>query len=214
MVSITLPDNRMLSFSGPVSGADVASAIGAGLAKAAIAARVNDEVWDLERPIEHDARVALITLRDDDDTVYDLLRHDCAHVLAEAVQELYPETQVTIGPNVEDGFYYDFSRDEPFTPEDLVKIEARMMEIVARDEPVKREIWGRSEAVQFFQDKGEHYKAEIIHGLPKEETVTLYRQGEFVDLCRGPHLPSTGKLGTSFKLMKVAGAYWRGDSSQ
>jgi threonyl-tRNA synthetase len=212
VVAITLPDDSVRTFDGPVSGADIAADIGPGLARAAIAARVDGDVWDLRRPIDRDARVALVTLKDDDETVYDLLRHDAAHVMAEAVQELYADTQVTIGPNIQDGFFYDFACSDPFTPEDLERIEARMKEIVIRDEPVEREVWDRDEAVQFFEQKGEHYKAEIIHNLPPDEIVTLYRQGDFIDLCRGPHLPSTGRLGTAFKLMKVAGAYWRGDS--
>ena len=212
MVSITLPDDSVRSYDGPVSGADIAADIGPGLARAAIAARVDGEIWDLKRPIPQDARVALVTRKDDDETVYDLLRHDAAHVMAEAVQELYPGTQVTIGPNIQDGFFYDFARPEPFTPEDLERIEARMREIIARDEPVEREVWDRDKAVNFFHEKGENYKAEIIHGFPEGEVITLYRQGKFIDLCRGPHLPSTGYVGTGFKLMKVAGAYWRGDS--
>ena len=154
--------------------------------------------------------MSIVTARDDDGLA--LLRHDAAHVMAEAVKELYPEVQVTIGPVIKDGFYYDFARPTPFTPDDLEHIEARMREIVARDEPVTREVWDRAEAIRFFTDQGEHYKAEIIQGLPEDEEISLYRQGEFIDLCRGPHLPSTGKLGKAFKLMKLAGAYWRGDS--
>ncbi len=210
MVALTLPDGNKHEFDGPVLGADAAAAIGPGVAKAALAIRVNGALWDLSRVLEEDAEVEIVT-RDHDDAL-ELLRHDAAHVMAEAVKELYPETQVTIGPAIEDGFYYDFARAEPFTPEDLEKIEARMREIVARDEAVTREVWDRDRAIAFFKDQGEHYKAEIIEDLPPEEEVTLYRQGGFVDLCRGPHLPSTGKLGKAFKLMKLAGAYWRGDS--
>ncbi|MEE8123937.1 MAG: threonine--tRNA ligase [Alphaproteobacteria bacterium] len=210
MVALTLPDGNKRAFDGPVSGADAAAAIGRGLAKAALAIRVNGALWDLSRVIEEDAEVEIVT-RDHDDAL-ELLRHDAAHVMAEAVKELYPETQVTIGPAIEDGFYYDFARAEPFTPEDLEKIEARMREIVGRDEAVTREVWDRDRAIEFYKGQGEHYKAEIIEDLPEEEEVTLYRQGGFVDLCRGPHLPSTGKLGKAFKLMKLAGAYWRGDS--
>ena len=210
MVALTLPDGNKRAFDGPVSGADAAAAIGRGLAKAALAIRVNGALWDLSRVIEEDAEVEIVT-RDHDDAL-ELLRHDAAHVMAEAVKELYPETQVTIGPAIEDGFYYDFARAEPFTPEDLEKIEARMREIVGRDEAVTREVWDRDHAIEFYKGQGEHYKAEIIEDLPEEEEVTLYRQGGFVDLCRGPHLPSTGKLGKAFKLMKLAGAYWRGDS--
>ena len=212
MVAITLPDNSVRDFDGPVSGADIAGAIGPGLAKAAIAVRVDGDLWDLSRAIEHDAVVSIVTLRDDDETVFDLLRHDAAHIMAEAVKELFPKTQVTIGPSIEDGFFYDFSPAEPFTPEDLEAIEARMREIVGRDEALVREVWDRDKAIAFFKDMGEHYKAEIIEDLPEDEKITLYRQGDFIDLCRGPHLPSTGKLGLAFKLTKLAGAYWRGDS--
>ena len=210
MVAITLPDGSVRTFDGPVSGAELAADIGPGLAKAALAIRVNGAIKDLAAVIEEDAQVSIVTARDDDGLA--LLRHDAAHVMAEAVKELYPEVQVTIGPVIKDGFYYDFARPTPFTPDDLEHIEARMREIVARDEPVTREVWDRAEAIRFFTDQGEHYKAEIIQGLPEDEEISLYRQGEFIDLCRGPHLPSTGKLGKAFKLMKLAGAYWRGDS--
>ena len=210
MIAITLPDGSIRSFDGPVSGADIAADIGPGLAKAALAVRVNGAMWDLARAIEDDAGVSVVTRKDDE--ALELIRHDAAHAMAEAVKELYPETQVTIGPSIENGFYYDFARPEPFTPEDLEKIEARMAEIVERDEPVVREVWQRDDAVAFFQDQGELYKAEIIGDLPAGETITVYRQGAFVDLCRGPHLPSTGRVGKAFKLMKLAGAYWRGDS--
>ena len=210
MVAITLPDGSKREFDKPVSGADVAADIGPGLAKAALAIRVGGEMKDLSTVIDADAEIAIVTAKDED--ALELLRHDCAHVMAEAVKELFPGTQVTIGPNIENGFYYDFARDEPFVPEDLEKIEARMHEIVKRDEPVTREVWDRAEAIKFFKDKGEHYKAEIIEGIPGDEEVSLYRQGDFIDLCRGPHLPSTGKLGKAFKLTKLAGAYWRGDS--
>ena len=210
MVAITLPDGSVRTFDGPVSGTGLAADIGPGLAKAALAIRVNGAIKDLAAVIEEDAQVSIVTARDDDGLA--LLRHDAAHVMAEAVKELYPEVQVTIGPVIKDGFYYDFARPTPFTPDDLEHIEARMGEIVARDEPVTREVWDRAEAIRFFTDQGEHYKAEIIQGLPEDEEISLYRQGEFIDLCRGPHLPSTGKLGKAFKLMKLAGAYWRGDS--
>ncbi|TDI57108.1 MAG: threonine--tRNA ligase [Alphaproteobacteria bacterium] len=210
MVAITLPDGNVREFDGPVSGADVSAAIGPGLAKAALVIRVNGELWDLSRPIIDDAKIEIVT-RDHDDAL-EIIRHDAAHVMAEAVKELYPDTQVTIGPSIENGFYYDFARPTPFTPEDLEKIEERMREIVERDESVSREVWDRAEAIAFFKDQGEFYKAEIIEALPAEEEITLYRQGGFIDLCRGPHLPSTGKLGKAFKLMKLAGAYWRGDS--
>ena len=210
MVALTLPDGSVRRYDAPVTGLKLAADIGPGLAKAALAVRVNGEMRDLTREIETDAPVAIVTGKDKD--ALELLRHDAAHVMAEAVKELYPETQVTIGPAIENGFYYDFSRAAPFTPEDLEKIEKRMREIVARDEPVVREVWNREDAIEFFKSQGEHYKAEIIEAIPAGEAITLYRQGHFIDLCRGPHLPSTGKLGQAFKLMKVAGAYWRGDS--
>ena len=210
MVAITLPDGSVRTYRQVVTGADVAADIGAGLAKAAFAVWVDGELWDLARPIEHDAPVRVLTRRDDG--ALELLRHDASHVMAEAVKELYPDVQVTIGPAIEDGFYYDFSRSEPFKPEDLERIEARMHDIVTRDEPIVREVWTGDEAVRLFTEGGEHYKAEIIAGLPDGEEITLYRQGDFVDLCRGPHLPSTGRLGHGFKLTKLAGAYWRGDS--
>ncbi len=209
MVTITLPDGNTKQFDGPVTGEQVAASIGAGLAKAALAIRVNGELKDLYLPIEQDASIAIITGKDADGL--ELIRHDSAHILAEAVKELYPETQVTIGPAIENGFYYDFARKTPFTPDDLVKIETRMKEIVARNENIRREVMKRDDAVKFFKDMGEAYKAEIIASIPANEDISLYRQGEFIDLCRGPHAPSTGKVGTAFKLMKVAGAYWRGD---
>jgi threonyl-tRNA synthetase len=211
MPNITLPDGSERQFDTSVSGKEVAASIGAGLAKAAVAVRVDGELWDLTRPIEQDAALEILT-RDSDDGL-ELLRHDAAHVLAEAVKELWPETQVTIGPAIENGFYYDFSREEPFTEADLETIESRMQEIVDRDEPIEREVWERDKAAAFFRGIGEEYKAEIIEGIPSEEDLTLYRQGDFIDLCRGPHLPSTGKLGKAFKLTHVSGAYWRGDSN-
>jgi threonyl-tRNA synthetase len=210
MVALTLPDGSIRRYDGPVTGAKLAADIGPGLAKAALAVRVDGELRDLTREIERDAAVAIMTAKDAD--ALELLRHDAAHVMAEAVKELYPETQVTIGPAIENGFYYDFARATPFTPEDLEAIEKRMREIVARNEEVIREVWDRHKAIAFFKSQGEHYKAEIIEAIPGNEDITLYRQGAFIDLCRGPHLPATGKLGTAFKLMKVAGAYWRGDS--
>ncbi len=212
MVALTLPDGRIRRYDGALNGGEVASDIGSGLAKAALAVRVNGDLWDLSRELEEDAEISVVTLKDDDELVLDLLRHDAAHVLAEAAKELYPEIQVTIGPAIADGFYYDFSREEPFTPEDLEAMEARMHEIVDRDEKVVREVWERDAAVGLFKSVGEHYKAEIISEIPDGEPITLYRQGDFIDLCRGPHLPSTGKLGHAFKLTKLAGAYWRGDA--
>ena len=210
MPEITLPDGSRKAFPEAVTGLGVAESIGAGLAKAAVAVRVDGRLRDLAAEIGNDAAVEIITRSSADGL--EVLRHDAAHVMAEAVKELYPETQVTIGPAIEDGFYYDFARDEAFTPEDLELIEARMHDIVRRDEPVTREVWDRAGAVDFFRDQGEAYKAEIIAGIPEGEDVTVYRQGQFVDLCRGPHMPSTGRLGGAFKLTKLAGAYWRGDS--
>ena len=211
MLKITLPDGSVRQFESAISGADVAASIGAGLAKAAVAVRVNGDLWDLGRTIEEDSKLEILT-RDSDDGL-ELLRHDAAHILAEAVKELWPDTQVTIGPAIENGFYYDFARDEAFTDTDLETIETRMQKIVDRDEPIKREVWERDKAAEFFRGIGEAYKAEIIESIPSEEDLTLYRQGNFIDLCRGPHLPSTGKLGKAFKLTHVSGAYWRGDSN-
>jgi threonyl-tRNA synthetase len=208
-VALTLPDGSRREFPAPVSGADLAAAIGPGLAKAAIAVVVDGRPRDLATMIDHDAKVALITR--DSPQGLEILRHDAAHVMAEAVKELYPDTEVTFGPATETGFYYDFARAEPFTPEDLEKIEARMREIVRRDERITREVWQRDKAIAFFRKLGERYKAEHIGEIPEGEEISLYRQGGFVDLCTGPHLPSTGQLGQAFKLMRVAGAYWRGD---
>ena len=210
MPVISLPDGSKKEFSEALTGLAVAKSIGSGLAKAAVAIRIDGALRDLAAPIEGDVSVEIITRTTDEGL--EVLRHDAAHAMAEAVKELYPETQVTIGPAIQDGFYYDFSREEAFAPEDLERIEAKMREIVDRDEPVVRELWDRSEAIEFFNGHGETYKAEIIAGIPEGEEVTLYRQGDFVDLCRGPHLPSTGRLGKAFKLTKLAGAYWRGDS--
>ena len=211
MPVISLPDGSERQFDDAITGAAIAAGISEGLARAAVAVRVNGEMWDLTRDIEEDASIEIVT-RDSDDGI-ELLRHDAAHVLAEAVKELWPETQVTIGPAIENGFYYDFAREEPFTDADLETIEKRMKEIVDRDEVIEREVWNRDDAVEFFRNMGEEYKAEIIAGIPSNESITLYRQGEFIDLCRGPHLPSTGKLGKAFKLTHVSGAYWRGDSN-
>ena len=210
MPTIQLPDGSERAFEGAVTGLRIAESIGQGLARAAVAVRVDGDLWDLTRDIEDDAAVEIVT-RDSDDGL-ELLRHDAAHVMAEAVKELWPETQVTIGPAIENGFYYDFAREEPFTEEDLTVIEARMKEIVDRDEAIERQVWERDKAIAFFRDQGEEYKARIIEDIPGDETLTLYRQGDFIDLCRGPHLPSTGKLGKSFRLTHVSGAYWRGDA--
>ncbi len=211
-IRITLPDGSVREHAPGASGAAIAAGIGDGLARAALAIAVDGELRDLARPIERDAAVEIVTAGSDDKIVLELLRHDCAHVMAQAVQELFPGTQVTIGPAIEDGFYYEFARNETFTPDDFPAIEARMHEIVDRDQPFEREVWDRAEAARLFRDKGEHYKAEIIDGIPGDEPITLYRQGDWIDLCRGPHLPSTAKLGHAFKLTKLAGAYWRGDA--
>ena len=209
-VAVTLPDGSVRQFPGAVSGAELAKAIGPGLAKAALALKVDGTEKDLAAVIDRDAKVAIITRTSPE--ALELVRHDAAHVMAEAAKELFPDVQVTFGPATETGFYYDFARDNPFTPEDLAKLEQRMHEIVDRDEPIAREVWSRDDAVRFFQSIGEKYKAEWIQQIPKDEEISIYKQGKFVDLCTGPHLPSTGKLGHAFKVMKVAGAYWRGDA--
>ena len=210
MINLSLPDGSVRSFDKPVTGAEFAASIGPGLAKAALAVKVDGEMRDLARPIERDARIAIVTAKDPD--ALELLRHDAAHVLAQAVQELYPGTQITFGPSTESGFYYDFARAEPFTPEDFEKIEKRMAEIVDRDLPIEREVWDRAKLKAFFVEHGESFKAEWSDELPEGEEITVYRQGAWQDMCRGPHLPSTGKLGKAFKLMRVSGAYWRGDA--
>jgi threonyl-tRNA synthetase len=210
MPNIRLPDGSERQYADAVTGLDIATDISKGLAREAVAVRVDGELWDLTRTIDQDATVEIVK-RDSDDGL-ELLRHDAAHVLAEAVKELWPDTQVTIGPAIQNGFYYDFAREEPFTPDNLLEIEARMQEIVDRDENIEREVWERDKAIKFFRDLGEEYKAQIIEDIPPSETLTMYRQGEFVDLCRGPHLPSTAKLGKAFRLTRVSGAYWRGDS--
>ncbi len=209
MVSITLPDGSKREFENAPSVLDIAKNISVSLAKAALAGRVDGRLVDLSHVVDKDAEVAIVTGRDPEGL--ELIRHSTAHLMAQAVKELFPSAQVTIGPAIENGFYYDFSFERPFTPEDLKKIEARMDEIVKRDLPVERVEMARDEAVKFFLDMGEKYKAELIEAIPEGETISLYRQGDFIDLCRGPHLPSTGKLKVH-KLMKVAGAYWRGDS--
>ncbi len=210
MIKLSLPDGSVREYEAPVTGADVAADIGPGLAKAALAVRIDGEMMDLSRPIETDCEFSIVTAKDED--ALDLLRHDAAHVMAQAVQELFPGTQVTIGPSIENGYYYDFAREEPFSTEDFEKIEKKMAEIVDRNLEFVREVWDRDEAIKFFKEKGEIYKAELIEAIPAGEDVSIYRQGDWVDLCRGPHLPSTGKLGKHFKLMKLAGAYWRGNS--
>jgi len=208
--TITFPDGASKQFAGQPTGLDIAKGISTSLAKQAVAIRVNGQLWDLTRSIDHDSSIEII--KRDSAEGLEVLRHDAAHVMAEAVKELFPETQVTIGPAIENGFYYDFARAEPFSPEDLDLIQGRMEEIVDRDEEVIREVWSRDQAVEYFRGIGEEYKAQIIASIPGEEPITIYRQGAFLDLCRGPHLPSTGRLGKAFKLTKLAGAYWRGDS--
>jgi len=211
MVALTLPDGSVKSYEGPVSALKVAEDIGPGLAKAAVLARVDGQEWDLNRPIEQDAKLELI--RRQDEGALDLIRHDAAHVLAMAVQELFPGTQITFGPSTEEGFYYDFHRDEPFSSEDFEAIEARMKDIVDRDVDIVREVWTRDEVAAFFKEKGESFKAEWVYELPADDEISMYRQGDWIDLCRGPHLPSTGRLGKAFKLLRLAGAYWRGDAN-
>jgi threonyl-tRNA synthetase len=209
MVTITLPDGSVREFPGPVTVAEVAASIGSGLAKAALAGRVDGQLVDTSYRMDQNARVSIITSKDPEGL--DLIRHSTAHLLAYAVKSLFPDVQVTIGPVIDNGFYYDFSCPRALTPEDLVLIEKRMAELAAKDEPVVRRVLPRDEAVAYFTGLGEHYKAEIIGAIPPGEAVSLYREGDFEDLCRGPHVPSMGKL-KHFKLMKVAGAYWRGDS--
>lgn len=209
-INLTLPDGKVLTLPTPVTGFDVAKSIGAGLAKAAGAVKLNGKMLDLNRELHEDGKIEIVTRKSPE--ALELIRHDTAHVLAEAVQELFPGTQVTIGPNIENGFYYDFARNEPFTTDDFAKIEAKMKEIIARDKPFTREVWDRNDAIRLFEKKGEMYKVQLIRDLPETEVITIYRQGDWFDLCRGPHLPSTGHIGTAFKLTKVAGAYWRGDA--
>jgi threonyl-tRNA synthetase len=211
MLTITLPDGSQRQFPAAVSGADLAASIGSGLAKAALAVKIDGKVKDLASLIDHDAKVEIVTRTHPD--ALDLIRHDAAHVMAEAVQELFPGTQITFGPATETGYYYDFHRAEPFTPDDFAKIEKRMAEIVDRNETITREIWTRDQAVAHFKSAGENFKAEWVQAIPADEEISIYRQGNWLDLCVGPHLPSTGKLGKAFKVMKLSGAYWRGDAN-
>ncbi|OYW59337.1 MAG: threonine--tRNA ligase [Azorhizobium sp. 32-67-21] len=211
MIHLTFPDGAVREYAEGTSGADIAAAISKSLAKKAVAVTLDGALADLAEPITGDARIEIVTR--DDPRALELIRHDAAHVLAEAVQALYPGTQVTIGPVIENGFYYDFARNEPFTTDDLPKIEAKMREIIAKDRPFTREIWSRDEAKRVFAEKGEAFKVELVDAIPEGQDLKIYKQGEWFDLCRGPHMPSTGKVGTAFKLMKVAGAYWRGDSN-
>jgi threonyl-tRNA synthetase len=211
MITLTFPDGAERRFAPGTTGREVVEGIAKSLAKRTVAMALDGTVADLADPIAHDARIEF--LGRDDPRALELIRHDCAHVLAEAVQDLFPGTQVTIGPVIENGFYYDFARPEPFTPEDFPAIEAKMREIIARDKPFTKEVWSREKAKKVFADKGETYKVELIDAIPEGQDLKIYAQGDWFDLCRGPHMTSTGKVGTAFKLMKVAGAYWRGDSN-
>jgi len=210
MVAITLPDGNVRRFDGPVTGAAIAAAIGPGLAKAALAVKVDGALKDLAAVVDRDAKIEIVTKTHPD--ALELMRHDCAHLLAEAVQELYPGTQITFGPATDNGFYYDFVRNDTFSPDDFPAIEQRMREIVDRDEAITREVWSRADAISWFREHNEKYKAEWVGEIPDGEEISIYRQGRWLDMCTGPHLPSTGKLGKAFKLMKISGAYWRGDA--
>ena len=212
MVALTFPDGARRDYPDGISGFDIARSISPSLAKRTVAMALDGEVRDLSERIRSDAKIELLAR--EDGRVLGLIRHDCAHVLAEAVQELWPGTQVTIGPVIENGFYYDFFRNEPFTPDDLPAIEKKMREIIARDKPFTREIWSREKAKRVFRDKGELFKVELVDAIPDDQEIKIYKQGDWFDLCRGPHMTSTGKIGSAFKLMKVAGAYWRGDSNR
>ena len=210
-INITFPDGKSHEESKGITGFEIAEKISKSLAKEAIAFKVNDEIQDLSRCIETDAQIEII--KKDNDAALEIIRHDCAHIMAEAVQALFPNTQVTIGPAIENGFYYDFAKEEPFTVKDFSKIEKKMLEIINQGKSFTREVWTRDQAINFFSKKGENYKTELINDLNADETITIYKQGEWLDLCKGPHMPSTKYVGKAFKLMKVAGAYWRGDSS-
>src|SRR5712672_4553559 len=210
-IAITFPDGAKREFSKNTTGLDIAKGISPSLAKRTVAMALDGVVCDLADPIEQDARIEFIA--HDDPRALELIRHDCAHVLAEAVQSLWPGTQVTIVPTIENGFYCDFFRNEPFTPEDFAPIEAKMREIIARDKPFTKEIWRREQTKQVFRDNGEMFKVELVDAIPADQSIKIYKQGDWFDLCRGPHMTSTGKVGNAFKLMKVAGAYWRGDSN-
>ena len=212
MVALSFPDGARRDYPDGITGLDIAKGISPSLAKRTVAMAIDGQVADLADPIERDAKIEFLTR--DDPRSLELIRHDCAHVLAEAVQSLWPGTQVTIGPVIENGFYYDFFRNEPFTPEDFATIEKKMREIIARDKPFTKEVWSRDEAKRVFRDKGEMFKIELVDAIPADQQLKIYKQGEWFDLCRGPHMTSTGKIGSAFKLMKVAGAYWRGDSNR
>src|ERR1700737_5091687 len=210
MVTLTFPDGARRDYPNGISGLEIAKGISPSLAKRTVAMALDATVADLTDPIERDAKIEIVTR--EDPRALELIRHDCAHVLAEAVQTLWPGTQVTIGPMIENGFYYDFFRNQPFTPEDFPAIEAKMRKIIARDRPFTKEVWDREKAKQVFRDKGELFKVELVDAIPPGESIKIYKQGDWFDLCRGPHMTSTGKVGGAFKLLKVAGAYWRGDS--
>ena len=210
-INITFPDGKSHEESKGITGFEIAEKISKSLANEAIAFKVNDEIQDLSRCIETDAQIEII--KKDNDAALEIIRHDCAHIMAEAVQALFPNTQVTIGPAIENGFYYDFAKEDPFTINDFSKIEKKMLEIINQGKSFTREVWTRDQAINFFSKKGENYKTELINDLNADETITIYKQGEWLDLCKGPHMPSTKYVGKAFKLMKVAGAYWRGDSS-
>ena len=212
MISVTFPDGAQRQFAPGITGLDIAKGISPSLAKRTVAMTIDGVLADLADPIAKDAKIEFVGR--DDPRALELIRHDCAHVLAEAVQALWPGTQVTIGPVIENGFYYDFHRNEPFTPEDFAAIEKKMREIIARDAPFTKEVWSRDEAIAFFEKKGEAFKVELVGAIPADQDLKIYKQGDWLDLCRGPHMTSTGKVGSSFKLMKVAGAYWRGDSTK
>src|SRR2546423_5365977 len=210
MVALTFPDGARREYPNGISGLDIAKGISPSLAKRTVAMALDGALADLSDRIERDTRIEFLSR--DDPRALELIRHDCAHVLAEAVQALWPGTQVTIGPVIENGFYYDFFRNQPFTPEDFPAIETKMREIIARDKPFTKGVWPREEAKRIFRDKGELFKVELVDAIPQDQEIKIYKQGEWFDLCRGPHMTSTGKVGNAFKLMKVAGAYWRGDS--
>src|SRR5260370_32483186 len=212
MVTLTFPDGARRDYPHGTTGLDIAKGIWPSLAKRTVAMALDGAVADLADPIEKDAGIEFLTR--DDPRALELIRHDCAHVLAEAVQALWPGTQVTIGPVIENGFYYDFFRNAPFTPEDFAAIEQKIREIIARDKPFTKEVWSRDRAKRIFRDKGELFKVELIDAIPQDQKIKIYKQGDWFDLCRGPHMTSTGKVGNAFKLMKVAGAYWRGDATR
>ena len=212
MLSVTFPDGAQRQFAPGITGLEIAKGISPSLAKRAVAMALDGELADLADPIQKDAKIEFVMR--EDPRALELIRHDCAHVLAEAVQTLYPGTQVTIGPVIENGFYYDFFRAEPFTPDDFAAIEKKMREIIERDRPFVKEIWTRAQAISFFEKQGEAFKVELVEAIPADQDLKIYKQGDWLDLCRGPHMTSTGKIGTAFKLMKVAGAYWRGDSTK